>query len=85
MQPRGLCEGSRGLQASCAVGSPTGQTLQTRDRFLHPDEVPKFFNALETDPDQDIRDIFYLALYTGARRGNLLRMRWDELNLDSAS
>jgi len=57
---------------------------QSRERYLLPDDAAKLFKALEDEPDQDIKDFFSLALYTGARRGNLMAMRWDELNLDSA-
>jgi integrase len=58
---------------------------KSRERFLQSDELPKFFRSLETEPGQDIRDFFYLALYTGARRGNLLGMRWEQFNFDSAA
>ena len=57
----------------------------SRDRFLQSDEMPNFFKALENEPDQDIRDFFQLALYTGARRGNLLSMTWEQLNLSTPS
>lgn len=54
---------------------------EERDRFLHPDEVGKFFEALEKQPPL-MRDYFKLALFTGARRGNVQAMRWAELNLE---
>jgi integrase len=59
--------------------------MQSRDRFLQAEELPRFFQALATESDDNIRDFFQLALYTGARRGNMLAMRWDQLSLDSAS
>jgi integrase len=58
---------------------------ESRDRFLQSDELPNFFRALEDEPDLDVRDFFRLALYTGARRGNLLEMRWDQINFESPS
>lgn len=57
----------------------------SRDRFLQADELPRFFKALGNESDQNMRDFFELALYTGARRGNLLSMRWDQLNFEAAS
>jgi integrase len=59
--------------------------MQSRERFLQSDELPNFFQALENDSDHDIRDFFKIALYTGARRGNVLSMRWEDLSLDGAS
>ena len=57
---------------------------RSRDRFLQPDELPKFFEALKEEPD-DTRDLFLLALLTGARRANLLAMRWEEVNVAAAT
>jgi integrase len=59
--------------------------MQSRDRFLQADKLPKFFRAIEKESDDDIRDFVHIALYTGARRGNVLSMRWDQLNLEAAS
>jgi integrase len=56
---------------------------QARDRFLQPDELPKFFEAVEAETPL-FRDFFLLALFVGARRGNVMAMRWEEINLDSA-
>jgi integrase len=60
-------------------------TETTRERFVQPDELPKLFKALdaeETNPA--IRDFIYLALFTGARRSNVLAMRDEQLNVSSA-
>ena len=55
---------------------------ESRDRRLHPDEMPRFFEALATEPNRDMRDYFMLSLLTGARRSNVLAMTWTEINLD---
>ena len=39
-----------------------------RDRFLQPEELPVFFNALAKEPNATFRDYFALLLMTGARR-----------------
>ena len=57
---------------------------RSRDRYLQPDELPAFFQALVDEPNEALRDFFLLALLVGARRGNLQAMRWDELNLGAA-
>lgn len=54
---------------------------EKRDRFLLPDELKRFFTALSDEPDSTLRDFFWIALLTGARRGNCQSMRWDELDL----
>ncbi len=52
-----------------------------RDRFLQADELPRFFAALAEERNDTIRDYLLLALLTGARRANVLAMRWAEVNL----
>ena len=55
-----------------------------RDRFLQSNELPRFFASLGDEPNETIRDYFILSLLTGARRANVLEMRWNEINLDEA-
>lgn len=56
-----------------------------RDRFLQPDELPKFFKALADEPNETLRDFFAICLFTGSRRSTVQAMRWEELNFDSRS
>jgi len=55
-----------------------------RERFLQPSEVPAFFEALKTFRPR-IQEFFLLCLFTGARRSNVMAMRWDEIDLDAWS
>ncbi len=57
-----------------------GETV--RDRFLHADELPRFFAAVGQESNSTIRDYFLLSLLTGARRANVLAMRWNQIRLD---
>jgi integrase len=52
-----------------------------RERYLGPDELPKLFTALDAEPSEQLADFFRLALFTGARRGNLQSARWDEIDM----
>ena len=52
-----------------------------RDRFLQSDELPRFFQALAEEANATLRDFILMALLTGARRTNILEMRWSEINL----
>lgn len=56
----------------------------SRDRFLQSDELPKFFQALELETNVTARDYFWISLLTGARRANVLSMKWAEINLSDA-
>ena len=55
---------------------------KSRDRFLHPDELPRFFESLDMEQNDTIRDYVYVSLFTGARRSNVLAMRWEEIHLE---
>ncbi len=55
-----------------------------RDRFLQADELPRFFQSLANESNPTLRDYILLALLTGARRANLLAMKWAEINLDES-
>ena len=56
---------------------------KSRDRFLEVDELPRFFEALREEENADVRDYIMVSLMTGARRGNVLSMQWDEVNIGS--
>jgi integrase len=53
---------------------------QARDRFVLKDELPKLMEALEAEPNRDMRDFFLTCLYTGARKSNVLSMRWEDID-----
>ncbi|MBU6428945.1 MAG: site-specific integrase, partial [Cyanobacteria bacterium REEB65] len=52
---------------------------QSRERRLWDDEMKRLFAALDTGEDLDIRDFVFLALLTGARKSNVLAMRWEDV------
>ena len=61
-----------------------------RNRFLSEEEAGKLLKALQSIPDGNndtttMRDIILLACFTGARRENLMSMRFDELNLSTGT
>lgn len=58
---------------------------KSRERFLQADELPRFFAAVEAEPNETIRDFVLMSLFTGARRANVLAMRWDQINLEAAT
>ncbi len=69
--------------ANPVVGIKTRAKVK-RDRFLQADELPRFFQSLAEESNETLRDYILLALLTGARRANLLAMKWDEINLSES-
>ena len=53
---------------------------QSRDRFIQTDELPRFFEALEQEENKIIKDYILLSLYTGARKGNVIAVKWEQIN-----
>ncbi len=53
----------------------------SRQRYIQPTELSLFFEAL-AETEQPARDFFMLALLTGARRSNVLAMRWADIDLN---
>lgn len=51
-----------------------------RDRFLKADEMVRFFNSLEQEENLIAKSYFYILLFTGARKSNVLAMRWEDID-----
>jgi integrase len=52
-----------------------------RRRYLSSDELVRLTTALAKHPDEQTADIIRLLLLTGARRGEVLGMRWADVDL----
>lgn len=63
----------------------TNPSLYGRTRYLDGDEIGRLLVALNEYHDRDMADFFTVALFTGARRGNVQSMRWDDLSQDDPS
>ena len=55
---------------------------KSRERFLMPDEVRRFFAALAEEPNEMFRNYVLLSLFIGQRRSNMLSMRWSNIDLN---
>jgi integrase len=51
-----------------------------RRRYLRGDELPTLLKALAAYKDRDVANIFRVLLATGARRGEVLGMRWADID-----
>jgi len=54
-----------------------------RNRYLTKDEAKRLLSSLEHEPNQDVADIYRVALFTGARLSNVKTMRWHEIDFSS--
>lgn len=57
---------------------------KSRERFLRADELQRFFEAVAEEKNQVIRNYILMSLLTGARRNNVLAMRWVEVDFTRA-
>ena len=49
---------------------------------MHPltdEDVPRFLDAIRNDP---FNDVFFVALFTGMRQGEILGLTWDNISFD---
>jgi integrase len=53
----------------------------SRTRFLQPEELARLFTALRKKTPADLRDFVNLSLWTGARKSDVLSMRWENISL----
>ncbi len=58
--------------------------MASREKFLVPRELVTFNLSLNQEPPI-MRDFFHLCLFTGARRGNILAMKWEDIDFDLAT
>jgi integrase len=56
-----------------------------RERFLQPEEFPRFLKSVMEEPNETVRDYVLVSLFTGARRGNVQEMKWEQVNFDHAT
>lgn len=55
--------------------------IKPRRRFVREDELPRLVAAIQEEYNEDIRDYVWLSISTGARKSNILSMRWEYLDL----
>lgn len=58
---------------------------KARDRFIQPAEMPFLFAALDEEENQITKDYVRISLMTGARKSNVIAMRWEQIDWDHQS
>lgn len=56
----------------------------SRDRFIQPEEIPFVLKAIEEET-LTMKDFFLMLLLTGARKGDVQKMRWEQIDFDYCS
>lgn len=53
---------------------------ESRERFLYGEELIRLLNVVNNYPCQTIKDYILISLYTGARKSNILTMKFSEVD-----
>jgi integrase len=66
------------------AGSPQMLREQHRDKFLTPAETQALVRALDAEPIRNAAAALVLLILTGARKSEVLKARWADVDLDGA-
>jgi integrase len=69
------------LEHNPAAHVRTPKEPRGRDRYLMPDEISRLLACCRSSSDERLYPLAALALLTGAREGELLRLRWQDVGL----
>jgi integrase len=70
-----LCPG-----LSFTIQMPAVHNERTED--LTPDELAKLLEVLDEEPNTQVAHLMKMALFTGMRRGELFKLRWQDIDLE---
>jgi integrase len=71
----GLCQG-----LSFQIQKPTVENITTED--LTPDQVDVLLQTIEKSKARTVAAMMKMALYTGMRRGEMIKLQWDDVDLE---
>ena len=62
------------------IEMPKVNNLRTED--LNPEQLANLIEAINTAHDYQAANLMRMALFTGMRRGELLKLQWDDIDFD---
>ena len=72
---KGLCD-----SLPFSIEMPRVHNLKTED--LTPDQMARLFKAIEKDTHPHAGNMMKMTLYTGMRRGELFKLKWDHIDFE---
>jgi integrase len=72
---KGLCPGLK-----FKPEMPTVHNITTED--LNPEQLTRLLDAIEEEPHVDATAMMRLALFTGMRRGEMFKLKWEDIDFD---
>jgi integrase len=72
---RNLCEG-----ISFQIQKPTVNNIKTED--LSNEQLQNLLRAIEVDSNIQIKNMMKLVLFTGLRRGEMFKLKWEDIKFD---
>jgi len=71
-----------GIASNPIKGIPRRKFSNGRNRFLSPEEAEKLQQAVTASSNPQLKHIVGLLLLTGARKGELLKAKWQDVDLE---
>jgi integrase len=72
------------IRENPAAGIEPNRENPPRARVLSDEELGRLWTAIEAEPDPHVRGAFRLLLETGARLGEVLGARWEDVDLEAS-
>ncbi|WP_425363393.1 tyrosine-type recombinase/integrase [Candidatus Tisiphia endosymbiont of Hybos culiciformis] len=79
---------NKAIEWKLLVQNPT-QSIKLHDEEVRgrcintQEEMSRFLEAINAEPNKKMADFFLMLLFTGAMKGNVLSMRWQDINFEN--